>query len=240
MYEDIDLALDTYDPMLDTFDPEYNNYDGQRRKGASGSIDITISNDIAEAVNIQLFAPLFNDAEFKRAPVTGEATYSPAELTLAQRFDPTAQVSTSTQTKVVYFDNIGNLVYEMYTGVGTFKRCTISCRQIPFKSLLKSTESTPFSVSRARMSFVTDAQISNNLNFFTKTFLGGTIQNPVNPRTYFNPMQNQGLTVDVQLQGAQLYGEKGIWYTLNPPVSSVTNKVDMNLTIAKFEKTGKL
>lgn len=241
-------TFDTYDPSFDTYDPEFNRFDGDdeldsyrgtKSAKMNGSIDLTITSNIDEDVNISLFAPLFQDAELVRTPATGENTYQPTVLTGTQ-FQTGAVVATVGQPRVVYYDKLGRLVYERYNADGINRFCVISCQQLGFKSLMKSLESTPFTIGRARMTFTTDKQIDSQVVMYKRTFLGGYSLNPVAPRSSFNPMQQQGLIVDVPFGNQEFNGESGIFYTVKFVAGVTSNVTQINANITMYKKSGKL
>jgi hypothetical protein len=74
---------------------------------------------------------------------------------------------------------------------------TIRCKEIAYASLFEASAVTPFIVSWFRMQVTTDPQIDEAITHIKKSYSGGISENPINPRAYFDPKQQQPLTVDV-------------------------------------------
>lgn len=116
----------------------------------------------------------------------------------------------------------------------------ISCRQLPYKTLLNSSQIAPFFVSKMRLTVVTgnqgSLQINQDFTHTTNTFLGAQKTNPISPRAFFNPQQFQTNIVDVKAQYA-IDGEKGLSYqVVNALDRSIPETTTVTFFIPAFEK----
>lgn len=236
--------FDTFDPEM--FDPEMydasgatdaNFYDdedgydlpdgyGQPRRRASrkqimnsplAQLDIVIDNSaISAATTVELFNVLRSNTLIQNT------TYN-TTLFKPQTFDNTTLRSTPASgqlledAQMIYWDKLGNLVYNTTTGASNTTMgaaiCKISCPQVPFRVLHEATRNNLLWIEKIRFSVKTAAQIDQPLNIFKNTFLGGTKSNQIAPRSEFKPNQFQSLIVDVPVKTA-IDAETGISYTL--------------------------
>jgi hypothetical protein len=112
---------------------------------------------------------------------------------------------------VVGFNEAGNL---QIRGGAADPSATIGCGEYPYNSLFESTKCLPFAVAYMRMTVTTDAQISNNIYHFQRTFGGAEKVNTIAPRAYFKPNQFQGKIVDI-IAPFTIDGEKGLRVSVN-------------------------
>lgn len=108
---------------------------------------------------------------------------------------------------LIYFDENGNLIFQNAAGGQT----TISCKEIPYRALLDATMNSPFAVQKMRAVYSADAQIDEVLQYTKNTFLGQAQSDSINPRSFFDPQQQQNLTVDIK-QSYKVDRESGIIY----------------------------
>lgn len=177
-------------------------------------VDIQIVNGIAAAQNVQLFNALRGVDKINDPAVTAFNPFTALDVAAANA------------NNLVYWDRSGSLVFQDNAGA----KCTISCKQVPYRTLYDGSIVSPFAVSKFRMSFTTDGQIDNALNYFSNSYMGRKQSDSITPRTFFNPNQYQGKIVDVK---ASMYidGERGINYTMN-----ASETVTMNMFIAFRKK----
>lgn len=182
------------------------------------SVDLEINNGAAVDLWVELFAGGVSFTQARRAAWdTGNYNYVP--------FD--AYDDAASGLGIVGFNADGDLVI---TGGELEGELTVSCGQLPYRQLLDMTKARAFRVQRTRATFTTDAQISNKITHFVKSFLGGRAENEINPRRFFSPDQNQSLIVDITApfrvdseRGLYLKVKAGELITLNMEVSEYTS-----------------
>ena len=130
---------------------------------------------------------------------------------------------------VVYYDAQGNLVYNY--NVTSSDDLVISCKQIPYRSLVTYSERGSFKVNKMRMKFSTSGQINNDITHQTKTFLGSVKTNIISVSSYFRPDQFQSLLVDVPVP-FRIDAEKGLLYQLN-----ATENTLINMFVSEYTKS---
>lgn len=149
-----------------------------------------------------------------------------------------AQISAARANKVIWGSD-GSLYYS--GGVyGTAPNqlnefLQISCRQLPYRTLLNSSSGAPFLVSKMRLTVPTNAsqaslQINQDFTHVTNTFLGAQKSNPISPRAFFNPNQFQTNIVDIKAAYA-IDAEKGLSYQV---VNAVSNAAPETTTVTLF------
>jgi hypothetical protein len=131
-----------------------------------------------------------------------------------------------------FFDENGNLIYNVFDPA-TSASClvTVSCKQIPYRSLVKYSERGSFRINKMRMKFSDSAQINNDIQWKEKTFLGSTKTNTVSVSSYFRPDQFQSLLVDVPVP-IRIDAEKGLFYTIN-----AGNTVLINMFVSEYTRS---
>lgn len=233
---------DMFDPTLDSYDPSAsmdsssydedmegydlpNNYSSNTRMTSKRQIksqplaqlDIVIDNSaINGTTTIELFNVLRSNTLIQN---TTYNTTSFAPNTFDNLFLRTGTPAASnalSDAQLIYWDKLGNLIYNTTAGSGaTFGTtfCKISCPQVPFRVLHEATRNNLMYIEKARLSVKTAAQIDQPFNIFKNTFLGGTKSNQIAPRSEFKPNQYQSLIVDVPFKTA-IDAETGLSYTL--------------------------
>ncbi len=254
-------SFDSFDDDDDSYDPEMNDYDPDnavgpirqmRNKQAGSTIkksprrtitgkaapqaqfDITITNTLAADVPIQLFNAQNTVVELLD-PTTGYKPSLSASVVVYSA-DATTVVEglfygisrLSINPKVVYWDQEGSLVYLDETSGGT---CVISCKQIPYRSLMKYSERGSFRIDRMRMKFKTSDQINQDFTVTQRTFLGLRKSNSISPSSYFSPQQYQSLILDIPVP-VDIDAERGINYTMRP-----TETLLINMFISNYSKS---
>ena len=191
-------------------------------KTPDAQFDITITNNHAGVQNIELFNAQNTIAEF----ANGTDNPGVQPVLAARSFDVRNAGNTATETLIGYIVGLnngtgvgslisaywaanGDLVYEDAAG----DTCIISCKQIPYRSLVKYSERGSFKINKMRMKFTTSGQINNDIGWREKTFLGSTKSNTISVASYFRPDQFQSLLVDIPL-GVRIDAEKGLFYQM--------------------------
>lgn len=193
-----------FDP--NNFDPDAFNYaNGQAtRKGVAaplgqgGQFTITVVNGQAGAVTVELFQFIKSITNANNPQVSALNPFTALDVAAAN-----AQ-------GLVFFDRSGNLVYRNAAPAD----CTISCKQIPYKSLFIASGLYPLVIDRMRVNVTTDAQIENDITHVTNTFLGLVKRNSISPRSFFSPNQFQTKTIDIPVN-FDITAEKGIETIVN-------------------------
>lgn len=90
---------------------------------------------------------------------------------------------------------------------------TISCKEIAYASFFQASGITAFNVAWFRYTVTSDAQIDNIITWFQKSMAGGVKQNPISPRSYFDPNQFQAKTIDI-LTNFNIGIDKGLFLQL--------------------------
>lgn len=157
-------------------------------------------------------------------------------------------------SNAVYVDNNGSVILNAYRGINfiTFDQIgqvTISCRQVPYIALLKSSALQPFWINKLRIFYnngqsevFTPAfpakQVAEPLYLFSHTFLGKEKENILNPSSYKKPTQYQNYVIDVPIS-FQVDGESGIRYTIHSPdinVGELSNSVEFVMNLSRYYK----
>lgn len=225
------MKFRTFDPTFSnpaakSFDPGLNyqgaQLDGYNRQADLAQIDITITNAQASLVTVELFNFLRSVSEVYDGVNT---TLNPATTENLVTLTGSNPKNINTNS-LVYFDKAGSLIYENSSGA----KCTVSCNQLPYRTLFKSSGVTPFRVENLRLTVQTDPQIDKQITWVRRTWLGAVEQNSISPRSYFNPNQFQTKTLDVSAAFA-IDAETGLWY---PVLAGET--VTFNLFINAYNK----
>lgn len=198
-------AFDNYDPSLgNSFDPalsgKYNNANGagsaastlvRAKAGQKMQFNVTLNNPSAVSLWFELFCYMDSFIDrLKTEYVTGNYLYVP--LLSLEGLTRHA----GTHGGVVGFDQSGNLQIQGDLAAAEVSG-TISCGQISYQGLHKASGITPWTISYIRYTCVTDPQIDQDVVYFTKSYSGGVTQNPITPRSYFQPTQFQNFTLDL-------------------------------------------
>lgn len=211
-------AFDSYDPDFfegaysDRYDPDFADGGAagsaatatqDARPGQKLQLNLTVNNPTASQIKTELFSPLYSITNvLKPELATGTYTMIPS---LSNEGLATIGVGTAG------FDQNGNL---SINGTAIQPKLTVGCGEYPYISLFESLKVLPFKVAFLRYTVSTNAQISNQITWFQRTFGGGVKQNTINPRAYFKPNQFQNMTIDI-LAPFTLDGEKGLLIPVN-------------------------
>lgn len=200
-------AFDAFDPSLaNSFDPAMSKYNNANGGGSAAStintaqpgqkmqFNVTMNNPSAVDLFFELFC--FVDSYIDRLKTeyqVGNYKYIP----LLSLEGLTAHAGT--HGGVIGFDQNGNLNIQGDPSLSEVAG-KVSCGQISYQGLFKASGITPFSISYIRMTCNSDEQIDQDLTYFTRSYSGGVTQNPVTPRSYFQPTQFQNFTIDLPVE----------------------------------------
>lgn len=220
--EDDDNYDDSYD---DTYEPE--NYVGKSKpvrrpmpsmggfKPTSGYFTIQIVNGIAAAQTVELFNSLRNAVN----AVNSELFSGFVPFTAVNR-------AAANLNSVIYFDAAGNMIIQ--SAAGTL--LTVSCKQIPYRTLIESLKFYRIQVAKTKISFTNEPQLDNDITYSQQTFLGKKEVNTFTPRVYFADNQFQSKQVTIN-QGYVIDGERGLSFTVNQGET-----MSINLTLSGIMK----
>lgn len=205
---------DNFDPNM--FDPD--NATGKpaaRKTGGVAQFTIKIVNNLAVDTTIELFNYLNSIVWAKNTSVS--------------LFNPwsASSVAAANANSLIYFNEVGSLIFQDAAGL----KLTISCNQVPYYSLFIASAFIPFRVTKMLMSFTVDASLDQDIKHVTNTFLGGKKQNPITPRTFFDPTQFQSKLVTIAAP-YDIDVEKGLQMTI---LAAETN-LSLNLYLARYIK----
>jgi hypothetical protein len=111
----------------------------------------------------------------------------------------------------VYFNQAGDLVYNY--NVATSDNVTISCKEIPYRSLMTYMGQYAMHVNKMRINYSIAAQITEDFTLTYKNFLGTVKNSSISPQQFFTPTQFQSLLVDVPTPFS-ITSERGMQMTL--------------------------
>lgn len=248
---------DSYDDAAGSAPSMRSPRNGFRALGGVGQVDILLTNTISSAstvdpggitrfdiFNYNRSGGLIGNTQYSARVVSGlsfeeYALTNPGTFPAVTGGPSVAQIAAAKENKYMW-DNAGSLYLTgKSTGTGTnTEQLVISCRQLPYRTLLNSSQTAPFLVSKMRLT-VPDTtngklQINQDFTHVTNTFLGATKENPISPRAFFNPNQFQTNIVDIKAAFA-IDGEKGLKYQVTN-VTSGTEVHTVTLFIPAFEK----
>jgi len=234
---------------------------GFRALGGVGQVDILLTNNITAAItpidvqgitkfdlfNYNRSGGTINNTAFSSRTISGlmwEEFASTGAGIFTTGTATNAQISAARANKVIWGSD-GSLYYS--GGVyGTAPNqlnefLQISCRQLPYRTLLNSSSGAPFLVSKMRLTVPTNGsqaslQINQDFTHVTNTFLGAQKSNPISPRAFFNPNQFQTNIVDIKAAYA-IDAEKGLSYQVVHAVSNgAPETTTVTLFVPAFEK----
>ncbi len=252
--DSFDPDMDTYDP--DTYSPHKPQMGMVRtpqagtqvrtsparrheaQKTPDAQFDITITNNQGAPLNIELFNAQNTIAEF--ANNTSNNGLHPALS--ARGITVRNSAGTGTESLIAYavgFDNgagTGSLVTAYWDENGSLiytdvagNTCVISCKQIPYRSLVKYSERGSFRINKMRMKFADSGQINQDIQWREKTFLGSTKSNTISVSSFFRPDQFQSLLIDIPTP-IRIDAEKGLFYQMNSETNVLINMFIGNYT----------
>lgn len=220
--------FETFDP--ENFDPE--NYSGsvKKRGGAlvgrqSGGLTVIVGSLMAQVdvkiVNagltnevVELFGRSRSFADIKNAAINAHGVFCAATRDVANL------------NSLVYWKDNGDLIIQNAAGALT----TVSCKQVPYRTLFNSSAIQPFKIEKARLTVTNDGQIDNDINDVSLTFLGKIDRNSLSPRSFLNPTQFQSKIIDIPYK-VEINSERSIEYQVN-----AGETVSFNFFISAYRK----
>ena len=208
-YDEDNYDDDNYDDSYDdTYDPDsYVGKKPARRpmpkmgafKPTSGYFTIQVVNGIAGDQTVELFNSLRN-------------AVNAVNSDLFSGFVPFTAVNRAAANlnSVIYYNAAGDMIIQ--SAAGTL--LTISCKQIPYKTLVESLKFYRIQVKTTKISFTNEPQLDNDITYSQQTFLGKKEVNTFTPRVYFADNQFQSKQVTIN-QGYVIDGERGLSFTVN-------------------------
>jgi len=260
-FSNYDPDGDMYDPEVDNYaapKPRMGGIGGaagtrvqtsparrhEAQKTPDAQFDITITHAQAGALNIELFNAQNTIAEFMNGTsnpgllpalsarvikVRNSANTGAEDLTV---YGIGYNEVTGAGTQITaYWNEAGDLIYTDAAG----DACTISCKQIPYRSLVKYSERGSFRINKMRMKFSQSDQINQDIQWKEKTFLGATKSNTISVSSFFRPDQFQSLLIDVPTP-IRIDAEKGLFYTMAPG-SGGSNVLLINMFIGNYTRS---
>jgi hypothetical protein len=177
---------------------------GGGRVARKASFDLIFNNPSGEALTVELFNATNTFTEKQNVQLVNSATVLLIPHT-------SFEGSALSRAGIVGFRSNGDLIL---TGASAAVACTVNCPQLSYKSLLKESGRKGFKITAIRMTVVNDAQISNEIVMFSKSFLGSSSRNSLSPRTSLRPDQFQTKIVDVPMDFL-VNGNSGLEYKIN-------------------------
>lgn len=177
-------------------------------------LNISITSTAATAQKIELFNSMRSITKCANSGITSLTPFAAKDRGAANL------------NGLIYFNELGDAVFQLAAGTTV----TISCKEIPYRALLDATMNSPFLVSKMRAVYSADAQIDEVLQYSSNSFMGKTQSDSINPRSFFDPMQQQNLTVDIK-QSVRVDRESGIVYNVLAGAN-----VRFTLFVARYRK----
>ena len=229
----LNRTLNTYDPSVSAFDPNFfNGADGVKElTQQSGQVDLTLTNAAAVALTAELFN--YNNSMFHKQNTNYSVapynyvpydSYEGLNLLIAAYGGTGAPIAASA-LGTVNWGKAGEAIVSGRIGDPTL---TIQCQQLCYRALFNSTSSTAFRILGMRLKVSDVAQLSNGITWFRQTFMGGKIENQINPLAQVDPTQFQDKIVDIPLN-IQIDAQSGIYTTVNAGVTET-----MNLRVSSY------
>lgn len=210
-------AFDSYDDEMgydDSFDDTYDsvdNYKGKKAVGAkpalmasswvstSGYFTVSVVNAIGALQKIEIFSSLRN------AAFTSNTTLYPTYLP----FVFSNRAAANANNTVVFAANGDQIITNNAGAI-----LTISCKQVPYRTLLESLKFYRISVKQTKIGYTNEPQLDNDITHITQTLLGKLEQNTFTPRVYFKDTQFQSKQVTIT-QPYIIDGERGLQVDVN-------------------------
>jgi hypothetical protein len=227
-FDDQNFEDQNFDP--NDFDPEnfeeHDNYSMTKRRNylaAQGvnlknptvkrsasaimaSFDVNITNSTAVDLTVELFNAL-NSFVIKQNGNYSNGTYT---MIPQESIEGLAAAGLG----IVGYDKTGTLVITS-SDVAVHATCKVSCQQFPYKGLVLSSATNKFLIHSIRLTVTNDPQIDNQIVYRKSSFLGSKKENPITPRSWFNPEQQQGKIVDITKLNWLINAESGLEYRIN-------------------------
>lgn len=204
------VAFDSYDEdenYDDSYDDTYTGKPNPTKAMAfptsswvktSGYFVVRVVNAIGAAQTVELFNSL-NNGVF----VTSTLTPTLNPFTFSNR-------AVANANSTIVFAANGDSILTTAGGV----ILTISCSQIPYRTLLETLKFYRISIRETKMTFTNEPQLDNDINYTEKTFLGKNNTNTFTPRAFFKDAQFQSKQVTMT-QPYIIDGERGLNFTCN-------------------------
>jgi hypothetical protein len=233
---------------------------GFRALGGVGQVDILLTNTITAAVstidtggitrfdlfNYNRSGGLINNVAFSQR-VIGSLSFEEYDSVGATSrgvlVGATATQIAHAKANKIIFGSDGSLYYTgaQVGATAVTEQLVISCRQLPYRNLLNSSQCAPFMVSKMRLTVPTNLaqaslQINQDFTHVTNTFLGAQKSNPISPRAFFNPNQFQTNIVDIKA-AYSIDPERGLSYqVVNALSNAAAETTTVTLFVPAFEK----
>jgi hypothetical protein len=205
-----------YDPNASKFDPSVmSRYNGADAAGGPGyttagaqpgmkmQITLTLTNNAAVPLTFELWYYLnsmlrVRNATFAAFAASGGGTGVNYLYHVQDGYEGIQRVAAGTDG-TVGFDDLGRCVIR---GAGPTPGpadpvAFVQCKEVGYASLFQASAITPFIVSWVRYTVTSDPQIDEIITWKQKSYSGGQSINTINPRVYFDPNQQQALTLDI-------------------------------------------
>lgn len=221
--------FDSFDAGNDFDSEAYDMYDEYGQKVGAGTKSVSavsrreslVTLNVVNNTGVVQTLELFN---FLSSVTKVSNTYLPNTSTLSP-YTGSNYVDVSNDNKI-YFDNSGNLIYDVAAGLLTCSSTTGAS----YRSLFEMSGIANFVIRMIRINTSTEAQLNQSLYHFQKTALGVYKQNEISPRTFFAPTQFQNKIVDIK-QSLTIDSEYGIFYNVN-----AGENISMQLFLRKVER----
>lgn len=204
-YDDSMSYDDTYDDTFDSVDefkgkaPKVTAMNSGSWVSTSGYFTVQVINSMGALQKIEIFSSLRNAAFVSNT--TLYPTYLPFTFSNRAAANANNTVVFAANGDQIITNNAGNTL-------------TISCKQIPYRTLLESLKFYRISVKQTKITFTNEPQLDNDITHVTQTLLGKLEQNTFTPRVYFKDNQFQSKQVTVT-QPYIIDGERGLQLDVN-------------------------
>lgn len=213
-------AFDSFETEDETFDDTYAPEDGEaydavtgKRKARpnasrmAGATKWTASNgyftvNIVNAIGANQTIELFNS-------LRSWAMVTNSTLTAYNPFTFSNRAAANANNTVVYAAN-GDLIVTDNAGA----ILTISCPDIPYRTLVETLKFYRISVKSLKMGFTNSPQLNNPITYTEQTFLGKDNKNKFLPKAFFSDGQFQVKQVTIT-QPFIIDGERGLNFLVN-------------------------
>jgi hypothetical protein len=204
------VAFDSYDEdenYDDSYDDTYTGKPNPTKNRdfptsawvkTSGYFVVRVVNAIGAAQVVEIFNSLNNGAF-----VTSTLTPTLNPFTFSNR-------SVANANSTIVFAANGDAI--LTTAAGAI--LTLSCSQIPYRTLLETLKFYRISIRETKMTFTNEPQLDQDINYTEKTFLGKNNTNTFTPRAFFKDAQFQSKQVTMT-QPYIIDGERGLNFICN-------------------------
>lgn len=162
-------------------------------------LNIKVVNNTGAAQVLELFNPNASVALVNNPAVSALNPFTAADV-----------VALNTNN-LIYFNRVGNLVYDVAAGLMT---TSITNNGVSYRQLFESCKTMRFRIEKCMYSFVNDPQADNGINFFYKSTFGKQSNNEITPSSYKDPINPQTKLLDCRVNWL-IDCESGIQQTIN-------------------------